>query len=229
VHLLSLPLERYSVRVESILFDLDGTLVDTFEGIEYSVRAAVAAVRPEVQLPPLRGFIGPPVPEILRRALPLLGEATVEEIVRRFRVSYDTEGWRRSTPYPGVPETLAALVTQGVRCAVVTNKPALPTRMILAELGLAGSFAAIVSSDSVQPRMSSKAEAVRHVLATLGLNAATTVLVGDSRDDAEAARATGVAFAAAAYGYGRVHERDDAEPIAVLAHFAEVLCLVHDD
>ena len=216
------------MRVESILFDLDGTLVDTFPGIDYSVRAAVAAVLPDADVPRLRDLIGPPVREVLRRALPNLDEAAVEEIVRHFRVSYDTEGWRGSTLYPGVPETLAALAAQGVRCAVVTNKPILPTRMILAELRLAGLLAAIVAPDSVQPRMTSKAEAVRHVLATLGLDAATTVLVGDSRDDAEAARETGVAFVAAAYGFGRVHENDDAEPLAVLAHFAEVLCLVHD-
>ena len=226
VPMLSTPLERPSVRVTSIFFDLDGTLVDTFPGIDYSVRAAVAAVLPDVQLPPLRGFIGPPVREVLRRALPMLDEAAVEAIVRHFRVSYDTEGWRRSTPYPGVPETLAALVTRGVICAVVTNKPILPTRMILAELRLAGFFAAIVAPDFVQPRMPSKAEAVRHVLATLGLDAATTVLVGDSRDDAEAARETGVVFAAAAYGFGRVHESDDADPIAVLTDFAGILGLV---
>jgi phosphoglycolate phosphatase len=217
------------VRILSILFDLDGTLVDTFPGIDYSVRAAVAAVLPDATVPELRGLIGPPVREVFRRALPGLDEATIEEIVPHFRLSYDTEGWRRSAPYPGVPETLAALAERGIVCAVVTNKPTLPTGMILSELRLADFFAAIVSPDSVEPRLASKAEAVRHVVAALDLDTETTVLVGDARDDAAAARETDIAFVAAAYGFGQVQESEDVRPVAILTDFGQILHLPNEN
>ncbi len=83
------------MKTENILFDLDGTLIDSFSGIEHSARAAIAAVMPQRELPDLRRLIGPPVREVLRRAVSEVGSEKLDELERRFRISYDTQGWKK--------------------------------------------------------------------------------------------------------------------------------------
>lgn len=205
-----------SVKTENILFDLDGTLIDSLPGIEYSTRAAIAAVIPQRELPDLRRLIGPPVREVLRRAAGEAGPDALDDLERQFRISYDTQGWRKSVAYDGVAEVLSGLSQAQLKCFVVTNKPALPTKKILDELGLLKYFKEVVSLDSRTPPFISKAEATEYLINRHGLRVPATLFVGDSIDDACAAESCGLRFAAATYGYGGVHSASDSPAYIIL-------------
>lgn len=197
------------MKTENILFDLDGTLIDSFSGIEHSARAAIAAVMPQRELPDLRRLIGPPVREVLRRAVSEVGSEKLDELERRFRISYDTQGWRKSVPYDGVAEVLSRLCRAKLKCFVVTNKPTLPTKRILDGLRLLEYFEEVVSLDSRTPPFLSKTEAAEYLINRHRLRAPATLFVGDSVDDARAAQSCGLRFAAVTYGYGGVHSARD--------------------
>lgn len=192
-----------------VLFDLDGTLVDSAPGIEAISRQALAEVLPARVLPPLRPLIGPPIARVLRAALPDLTDDELQAIVARFRAHYDRDGWRTARAIPGAGEVLEALAARGIPAFVVTNKPAAPTAAILAALDWAPLLRGALSPDSATPPFVNKAAAIAHLRDRHALDPAGAWLVGDAEDDRAAARAHGIRFAPALYGYGRVEPGAD--------------------
>lgn len=205
--------------ITHVVFDLDGTLVDSLPGIERAARAAVAHCLPDRSLPPLAPLIGPPIAQVFRRALGELPSETVTALVAAFREAYDTKAWRHTRYYPGVPELLEAITSQERRCYILTNKPLTPTLMILTHLGLTGYFEAVVSPDAVSPPHPSKTAALAALIEAHRLPPTESLLVGDAEDDRLAAAAHGLRFAAAAYGYGTADRLADTQltrPLDVL-------------
>jgi phosphoglycolate phosphatase len=203
-------------------------LVDSSPGVEYSSRAALRQVLPDREFADLREWIGPPIRAMFRRKFSDLDEATLDELERAFRASYDRDGWQKTAAYPGVAPTLARLAERGVKSFVVTNKPSVPTRRILEQLQLDKFFTEIVTPDSKSPPFTSKAEGVSCLLTHYFLNTRQTLLVGDSEDDDRAAQACGVLFLAAAYGYGDAHHGQP--PARILSGFESLLdCLAAFD
>lgn len=188
---------------QNILFDLDGTLVDSLPGIEYALRGALRQVMPEIEgnLGELRSLIGPPVREIFQKILGGSDSSSIESLVQHFRVLYDAEGWKRSTVYEGVTKTLNLLRLRNVRCSVVTNKPLMPTLRILEMLQLSSYFETIAAPDMITPPFSSKVDLANYVVTKARLAPVQTLLVGDSMDDAYVAQTCHLAFAFASYGY----------------------------
>jgi phosphoglycolate phosphatase len=216
-------------RIETVIFDLDGTLVDSMPGIEYAAENAWAAVWPGPACPSLRPLIGPPIREMFRRALPDAEAAILDALELAFRASYDTDGWRKTAVYPGVIETLARLTEWGVRCFGVTNKPSLPTQRILDHCGLRCYFGVFLSPDARVPRFASKAEAVAALLAEYALDRERTVLMGDTADDARAAAACGLRFVAFAGGYGAAGQAPELEADWPCADFTDLLAIVRGE
>jgi phosphoglycolate phosphatase len=190
------------MRLQHIVFDLDGTLVDSLPGIQHSAGMAVSAVLPDCPIPDVRPYIGPPIWEGLCIALGAPAVAQVMELQRHFRSDYDERGWKRTRCYPGAAELLKELNGRNVHCHVVTNKPIKPTRQILERLDLTALLTGIVSKDSRMPVFTSKTEALSFLLDHFAIAPQGALMVGDSADDAHAARACGLRFAAATYGYG---------------------------
>lgn len=189
--------------LRALLFDLDGTLADTVEGIEWTFRRALAAVVPKQVVPDLRPFIGPLARAVLVAALPRLPELQVAAVLKEFRRIYNTEGWRMSRLYPGVTDVLAKTAQLGIVNMLVTNKPAVPAHNIVADLGIEPFLHDMVCPDSREPAFTDKTAMVSFILAKHDLSPAATLLVGDTDHDALAAGALGIPFAYAAYGYGR--------------------------
>lgn len=188
-----------------ILFDLDGTLIDSLPGISYSFHKALAEVYknpPELDIKP---FIGPHIRDIFQVALNRhIAPSELCALENAYRQSYDLKGCLLSTVYQGVPETLNKLRLDGIECYIVTNKPTAPTNIILEEKNLRQYFNKVVCRDSVEPHFSSKSDAVRFLVSEFPHSPGRMLFVGDSRDDAIAAQENGLYFAAADYGYGRV-------------------------
>ena len=190
------------MTIEAVIFDLDGTLIDSLPGIQACLAQSLEQVLPGSVLPPVREHIGPGVVAMCHMLLPDDAAEDVDEVVRLFREAYDAGGWRLVQAYPGVPEVLQGLAAAGRSLYVVTNKPELPTRLILEELGLLDLFRQVVARDSVPTPYVSKADALADLMTGFAIDPSSAVFVGDSVDDSDASRACGVPFVAASWGYG---------------------------
>ena len=187
----------------TILFDLDGTLVDSLPDLAASLNRVLA----EEGLAPfaaqeVTGMVGDGLAALLARALAERGRNRDRALLARFRRDYFGAVAVASRPYPGVPETLAELAAEGWRMAVCTNKPEEAARRRLAALGLDAWFTCVAGADTFQVRKPDP----RHLLATLdaaGGTAARAIMLGDHANDVAAARAAGIIPVFALWGLRR--------------------------
>jgi phosphoglycolate phosphatase len=188
--------------VRNVIFDLDGTLVDSLPGIQWSVEAAMTACGMPAACPDLKPLIGPPIRVILATVTGLREPATLDRLELAFRASYDSAGWRKTTCQPGTLPMIEHLHSAGHELSVVTNKPGKASRMILRELAIDGFFREIVSRDSRTPPFPSKAEMLTEVIRSQGMERAGSIMVGDTLEDCRAAFEAGLACAVVPHGYG---------------------------
>jgi phosphoglycolate phosphatase len=207
----------------SIMFDLDGTLVDSLPGIEFSVREAFSTCNLPLLKDNLREMIGPPIRTILSRAGNIADENQLDALERAFRASYDSEGWRKTVIFPEAGLALRKLHEQGHRLFVVSNKPRHISLRILEREEILKYFEAVVTRDSRSPGYQSKEEMVEALLAERGIAEENCFLVGDTSEDAKAAAAAGIKFMWMTHGYGSV--RSSASTVA-LDDFSQLLPLI---
>lgn len=211
-------------KITNLIFDLDGTLVDSIPGIGSSLGEAFLSVGRQMPLADLRAAIGPPIGIIAQRLEPELSYNEIAQIERHYRSSYDNDGWRNTPLFPGVAETLQACMERGYRLFIVTNKPRIPTKKILQYLELESLFEEIVTRDSRSPAYASKAEMLQDLLEEHALTIETTVMIGDTAEDCDAAEVHQLRFICATYGYGSV-----ASPQFFVESFADLQNLLVTD
>jgi phosphoglycolate phosphatase len=187
-----------------IVFDLDGTIVDSHLDLAESTNEMLASygVGP-VSVEAATAMIGDGVRRLVERALAATGLDPAEPAaVDRFTAIYARRLLVHTRPYDGLSALIRATAHEAT-LAVVTNKPEVPTRQILDAFALSSPFACIVGGDSGFARKPDPA-GLAHVIAVVGATPASTLFIGDSNVDAETARRGGTAFCAARYGFGRV-------------------------
>lgn len=188
-----------------ILFDLDGTLIDSEIGITRTMAHAFRAL--EVEPPAqeiLRSWIGPP----LHASFPsLLGDDPdrIDLAVQHYRERFDEIGWREHEVYAGIEELLMMLATRGHRLAVVTSKVSDQARRIVDHLPFGHLFDAVYGP-AAGVRTSEKAALVAQALRELAGRSDDTVMIGDRRFDIEGARANSVRSIGVLWGFGSVDE-----------------------
>jgi phosphoglycolate phosphatase len=195
-----------ALGVRNVIFDLDGTLVDSRPGIVAGMRYTLRQLGHE--LPPdysLDWAIGPPLPAVMAQLLAAFEDGRVEEAVACYRAWYRTEGLFDAAPYPGVAEVLDRLTEAGKVLFVGTSKRAVFARPLLEHFDLARRFRAIYGAD-LHGRLDHKVELIQHLLVEEGLDPGETVLVGDREYDVAAARANGLRSVGVTYGYGSREE-----------------------
>src|SRR5580698_1512778 len=189
-----------------VLFDLDGTLVDTAPDIASALAAALEPTGvPPPPLEVVKRMVGDGARELVRRALAaepgLAGrEESEEKTLGRFLASYRANVCVASRLYPGVAEGLTALRGDATALAVVTNKPGDLARSLLGTLGVVAFFEAIIGEGDGFPRKPDPA-AARSVLAKVGAPVTRTFVVGDGLPDMRLGRALGATAIAATWGY----------------------------
>lgn len=212
---------------DTILFDLDGTLSASGEGITKSVQYALERMGcPEPDLRKLEVFIGPPLTEQFM-AYAGWDEGRARQVSRYFRERYETKGIYENRPYPGVSDLLPALRQAGKTLCVASSKPEPFVRKILRRCGLDGYFADMAGA-RLDETGSRKDEVIADALRRLGRweERDGVVMVGDRSHDVLGARKLGLPCVAVTYGYGSRTELEAARPLALAASPAELEVLL---
>jgi phosphoglycolate phosphatase len=205
-------------------FDVDGTLVDSLPGIEFSIRAALRSLGKECN-GEIRQLIGPPIREVLQKIIGDESELELDRVEAQFRKYYDSEGWKRANLYPGVEATLKELKEQGNRLFVFTNKPAHVTTAILKGLKVSWCFEAILSRDSRVPHFEDKGAMLSELMRDFDVSRESGLVTGDSGEDFRAASATGIPFCFVTYGYGSLPEGQSSAYVWQIDSFSKLLSI----
>jgi phosphoglycolate phosphatase len=189
--------------LQAVLLDLDGTLVDTLADFTAVLNAVLAQLHlPGVESQAIAGFIGKGSEHLIRRTLAHVGApaSLYDAAWEAYQAIYRDLNGRWATVYPGVPEGIAGLRAAGLRLACLTNKPGEFARDLLAAKGLAASFELVFGGDAFERKKPDPLPLLKACEA-LGTRPAATLMVGDSRNDAAAARAAGCPVLLVSYGY----------------------------
>lgn len=209
-----------------ILFDLDGTLVDSLAGIEHSARKAFSACQIAFAVSGLRDLIGPPIRTILSRAGNVTDEESLDALEREFRANYDDEGWRNSFCFPQVNEVLGKLQQQGHRLFIVSNKPRHISLRVMEKEGIVTYFEEVVTPDSRCPNYTGKDQMITTLLDRQCIAPVDSVMIGDTSEDANAAAVAGISFIWMKYGYGNPSQLAAAPVSLALDDFSQLLSLL---
>lgn len=207
----------------AILFDLDGTLVDTLPDLTASLNRTLAAAGLQpFATSEVAEMIGDGMAALLTRALARRNQPLDPALLARFHADYRAASAVASRPYPGTIETLAALASSGWLLAVATNKPEAPARNLLQALDIAKFFAAVGGGDSFPVRKPDPG----HLLLTLaaaGGDPSRATMLGDHANDVKAARAAGITPLFALWGYGREQMADGARTVSNISDLQNVM------
>jgi phosphoglycolate phosphatase len=199
---------RADSRFRAVLFDLDGTLLDTLADLGESMNAALAEIgAPGHRLDAYRRFVGDGVAKLAERALPegRRDEATIGACVSAMGRIYGARWDRKTRPYPGIEETVEALRARGIAAAVLSNKPHDLTRAVVARFFPPDAFAAV---EGARPDAARKPDpgAALAIAARLAVAPADVLYVGDTNTDMQTAVRAGMYAVGALWGF-----RDAAE------------------
>lgn len=207
------------VPPRAVVFDLDGTLLDSYAAIHECLSLVLEAFgRPPVTPGETRRMVGHGLEVLVARAV---GETNVVEGVRIFRERYETVGPETSTLLPGADAVTRRLVDAGIPLAIASNKPARFSREILGALGLLSRFAFVAGPDDGFPPKPAP-HMVFMALATLGVRGVESVYVGDMPVDVATARAAAIPVIAVPTGSATEAELEAASPDLLIRSLNEL-------
>ena len=213
------------LNYDAILFDVDGTLIDSAPGIINTLKEVFDKMGVDTTNVNLRRYLGPP----LRKSF---GEhftdpALIEKATELYRVSYAVKGSHECTPYPGAADMLRRLKEAGFLLCTATSKPTQVVTPILKEKGLAGYFD-FIGGASMDESRDTKTDVVRYVLAQPMLQGKRVLMVGDRSDDMRGAADCGLDAAGALYGYGSREELEPFHPVLLAESCADLAAQLLD-
>ncbi|MEM9089933.1 MAG: HAD hydrolase-like protein [Cyanobacteria bacterium P01_F01_bin.53] len=185
-----------------ILLDLDGTLTDPKEGITKSIVFALRTL--DVAVPNehrLVACIGPPLSESFEQLLPEPTTERVEKAIAHYRTQFTRQGIFENTLYPGIPEALAKLISQGAILHLATSKPQVYAQQILEHFELVKYFSSVNGSE-LDGRRANKAELIAYILEQQAIKPDRAIMIGDRSHDIVGAIANNIKTVGVLWGYG---------------------------
>ena len=199
--------------MNTVVFDLDGTLTDNYPGISRSIAHALAAMGIE---PPatevLRRCVGPPLRRTFASLLDTSEPAVIEHAIALYRERYGDIGWRENEVYDGIEETLASL-SAAMPTYVCTSKPEVFAQRIVMLFGLSPYVRRVYGAD-LDGALDDKVKLFAHAARCEGFDPESAILIGDRSHDVRAARMNGARAIGVLWGYGSQEELADAHAIA---------------
>ncbi len=190
-----------AARKRQVIFDLDGTLIDSSTSILQSFEAAFTKTGVTPQKPLTQEMIGPPLMPTLRTLSGSNDPGLLETLAAAFKAEYDTHAYQAATVFAGIESFLKRLQQHGLQMYIATNKRILPTTRIMQHLQWAHYFAGVYALDYFTPPAPSKKDMVCNIMALHGLSPEATLFVGDRIEDGLAAEGNGLDFAMVTWGY----------------------------
>ncbi len=213
---------------ELVLFDLDGTLIDSVPDLAYSVDRALQ----ELDLPmqgedKIRSWVGKGAEKLVKAALTddMDGEpdeALFQKMFDLFSDFYMQNTSKRSSYYPGVREGMDHMLAHGCKLGCVTNKRGRFTEPVLESLGMLDDFSIVISGDTLLKKKPDP-DQILHAMETLGTTTEKTLMVGDSVNDLHAARAANVPILCVTYGYNHGNNIADSNPDFLVDSLSEMI------
>ena len=213
---------------DAAIIDLDGTLIDTVADFEVALNAALADLGWPAVSPAFIGrTVGKGSDYLVSQCLAEVGApaALFEQAMARYQHHYGTVNGLHARVYAGVPEGLQALRAGGLRLVCVTNKPSAFARPLLVQTGLAGFFEFVFGGDAFEHKKPHPMPLLKSC-ESLGTLPARTLMVGDSSNDAAAARAAGCPVVLVNYGYNHGQPVAAVAADAVISSFTELPALL---
>ena len=201
------------MKYKTVLFDFDGTVFDTVEGITKSARYALAKHGIAAELDDLRCFAGPPLVDKFMEVYGV-SEEEAGQLVTDFRERYAPVGVYESKPFPGVRELTDRLKAAGFTVGIATSKPQQHAELLLGRAGLADCFD-VVEGSTPGLNNQRKYQVVRRAMEKAGAEKETTVLVGDTKYDVEGATIVGIPCIGVAWGYAAPGELEEAGAVRI--------------
>ena len=198
--------QRFPLRVKAVTIDLDGTLADTIPDLAAAANMMLCELqRPALDVELIRTFVGKGIPKLVERSLAgsIAGGASAGQMARAqplFERCYAEVNGRHSVMYPGVGEGLEALRAMRLPLACVTNKSGRFTAPLLDHLGIARHFEQVIAGDTL-PQKKPDPAPLLHACRGFGIAPREMPMIGDSVNDAHAARAAGCPVFCVPYGY----------------------------
>jgi phosphoglycolate phosphatase len=223
---------RFPLPVKAVTIDLDGTLLDTIPDLAAAANAMLSELgRPPLETSLIRTFVGKGIPRLVERTLraSMNGAAQSSLMARAldiFQRHYEAVNGRHTTMYPGVREGLARLEQQAIPLACVTNKSMRFTMPLLEMTGLSAHFRHVVAGDTLARKKPDPAPLL-HACDAFNIAPRDMLMIGDSLNDTQAARAAGCPVFCVDYGYneGRdVRTLDTDAVIGTLEEAANLVC-----
>lgn len=192
------------VNIKSIIFDLDGTLIDSAPsiliGFDYVLKAN--NLEPLIQLRP--SIIGPPLTQTLKMLSGVNDEKKLLKMAEQFKEYYDIEACLLGQPYHDVNDGLKKLVQANFELHIATNKRYVPTRNIFKHLAWDNFFASVYTLDKNEIPFKSKSEMINRQVKDFSLSVDRAIYIGDRREDMEAAQNNQINFVGVSWGYGEL-------------------------
>ncbi|MBI2295278.1 MAG: phosphoglycolate phosphatase [Betaproteobacteria bacterium] len=225
--------QRFPLRVKAVIIDLDGTLADTIPDLAVAANIMLRELgRPELPESLIRTFVGKGITMLVERALtgkldgPAPDQAWFQRAMPIFERCYAEVNGQYTTVYPGVPEGLQALRAAELPLACVTNKAARFTAPLLEHLGIARYFSQVIAGDALPQRKPHPAPLL-YACRRFGIAPREMLMIGDSVNDAQAARAAGCPVFCVTYGYNEGRDVRELDVDAIVPTLFEATRLIH--
>ena len=207
------------MQFRTLIFDLDGTISDPSEGIINCVNHGLDACGYAHAAPDaIRRLIGPPLTEIFESLTGDVDEQNAVHFVNAYRERYAVSGYRENVLYPAIPGVVSKLAATGASMGICTSKRADYAEKIIDMFGLLPYFGFVDGGDVHIKKYMQLEKLVNN-----GLDARTSVMIGDRAVDIEAARANGIASIGVCWGFGEKEELEGAQPDFIAASPEELL------
>lgn len=194
-------------KTQSVILDLDGTLVDSasaiLEGLEYAIKKA--GIKPAIPLS--NGLVGPPLKDTLLKLVGEYNDVIINNLISDFKFFYDQEGFKRSMPYPGTEKLLTELCEFGLDLYLATNKRLVPTQKIINYFGWNRFFDEIYTIDKYKNSpFDNKELMLKSLLKEKSIDPLCAVYVGDREEDLSASISNNLSAILVDWGYGDLNK-----------------------
>lgn len=207
------------IKIENVIFDFDGTLIDSQIDIQESFQKAIFQIK-GVVIESSTLKIGPPLEEMIKAFIPQISTDETSEIVNAFRFIYSNCGFNKTFCYDGITDILTFLKRKNISIFIATNKPKYLTEKIIEKLDI-NLFESVCTIDHIPGSFLTKKEMVSLLINKYGLKKETSLMVGDSVSDVYAAKGNDITSVGIGYGYETKEHILEAKPNHYFNNVAE--------